>query len=672
MTFQAVDHLSVKTLRFLAVDAVEKAASGHPGTPMEAAPLAYVLWSRILRHNPANPAWVNRDRFILFCGHASMLLYGLLHLTGYPLSLDDVKAFRQWGSLTPGHPEFGHTAGVETTTGPLGQGFATGVGMALAERFLAARYNRPGLPLVDYLTYAFVSDGDVMEGISSEAASLAGHLKLSKLKYVYLDNRITIEGKTDLAFTEDVARRFEAFGWDVTRLDDVENLDAVHKAFRRLRTQTEKPSLLIARTHIGFGSPKKQDTAEAHGAPLGADEAKATKQNLGWPLDPTFHVPPEVSAHAASFRARGADEEKAWTLLWEAYRRAHPDLAAEFESLGTSPLPKGWEASLPSFTPADALATRQSSGKVLNAVAKVLPTLIGGSADLAPSNNSAISGGGDFSAENPAGRNIHFGIREHAMGAILNGMAVTGRLIPYGATFLTFADYMRPSIRLAALMNLGVIYVFTHDSLAVGEDGPTHQPVEHLLSLRAIPQLAVIRPADAAETAEAWRVALERRRAPTALILSRQKVAAIDRARFAPASGLARGAYTLTVGVAAPDVLLLASGSEVGLALAAAEALTAEGHRPAVISFPSWELFDAQAAAYRDEVLPPSVKARVVVEAGRTIGWHKYAGPAGRFVTVDRFGASAPGDVVMEKFGFTVDSVRRAAHEALAAAQSLS
>lgn len=664
-----VDALSVNALRFLAVDAVEKANSGHPGTPMEAAPLGHVLWTKILRHNPKNPAWPNRDRFVLSAGHASMLLYGLLHLTGYDLSLEDLKQFRQWGSRTPGHPEFGHTAGVETTTGPLGQGFATGLGMALAERWLAAKFNRPGFPIVDHRVYAFVSDGDLMEGVASEAASLAGHLRLGKLTYLYLDNRITIEGSTELAFTENVGKRFESYGWNVLYLPDVNNLAAVEAAFRAADAEPDRPRLIVARTHIGFGSPHKQDSAEAHGAPLGREEVKLTKANLGWPADADFLVPDAVRAHMGRSVERGAALEAEWNSLFERYRSQHPDLAKEWDALSRSPLPAGWTDRLPVFKAGEGLATRQASGKVLNALAPVLSTLIGGSADLAPSNNTRLENGGDVSDKNPGGRNIHFGIREHAMGALLNGLAVDSRFLPFGATFLVFADYLRPAIRLAALMKLGVVYVFTHDSVGVGEDGPTHQPIEHLAALRSIPNLCVLRPADANETAWAWRVALERRTGPTALILSRQKLPVVDRTLFASADGVARGAYRLTRTPADPEVLLLASGSEVPLALAASERLAQEGVRAGVVSFPSWELFEAQPEAYRRGVLPPSIKARVVVEAGVSQGWSRYAGDHGEMVTIDHFGASAPGDTVMAQFGFTVENVARAAKTALARAR---
>lgn len=631
---------------------------------MEAAGLGYVLWTRILAHNPKNPHWPNRDRFVLSCGHASMLLYGLLHLTGYDLSLDELRHFRQWDSKTPGHPEFGHTPGVETTTGPLGQGCANAVGMAVTERVLAARFNRPGFPVVDHDIWVFVSDGDMMEGISSEAASLAGHLKLGKLKYVYLDNAITIEGSTDIAFSEDVGRRFESLGWKVFRIESPENLEFVQTVFESARDVTDQPTLIIARTHIGFGAPNKQDTADAHGSPLGEKETILTKKNLQWPETPSFHVPDDARAHWAKAIERGRHAQSTWEEMMGEYKKVFPQLAAQWEALLTSPLSDGWEKNLPVFKAGDGQATRQASGKVINALAPILPSLIGGSADLAPSNNTHIEGGGDFSATQ-TGRNMHFGIREHAMGAVLNGMALSGGLIPFGATFLTFADYMRPALRLAAIMKLGVIYVFTHDSIGLGEDGPTHQPVEHLASLRCIPGLSVIRPADANETAQAWRAAISRRNGPTALILSRQKLPTIDRTQFAPAEGVLKGGYRITR-PGPTDVLLIATGSEVPLAIAASERLANEEVRAAVISLPSVDIFESQDEAYRESVIPSPVKARVVIEAGVSFGWHKYAGAAGVLVTLDRFGASAPGEVVQEKLGFTIDAIVRACRESIA------
>jgi len=664
MTIGIQEALRINTLRFLSVDAVEQARSGHPGTPMEAAGLGYFLWDAFLKHNPENPQWANRDRFVLSAGHASMLLYSLLFLNGYSLTLDDMKAFRQWNSQTPGHPEFGHTPGVETTTGPLGQGFATGVGMALGERWRAARFNRPGFPVVDHAVWAFVSDGDMMEGLSSEAASLAGHLRLSKLKYVYLDNRITIEGNTSLTFSEDVGRRFDSYGWRVLRVDDPENSHEVKQAYKQAQEETERPTLIIARTHIGFGCPHKQDTSDAHGAPLGAEETKLAKEKLGWPGAPSFFVPDDVKSYQKQAQEKGRSTQKTWDDLFQRYRQAHPDLADQWDQSFKSVLPNGWKEALPFFKTGDDMATRQASGKTLNALAGVVPCLIGGSADLAPSNNTHLSKESDFSHDNPAGRNIHFGIREHAMGAILNGLALEGPTIPYGGTFLTFADYMRPSIRLAALMKLAVVYVFTHDSIGLGEDGPTHQPVEHLASLRCIPNLTVIRPGDANETVHAWRAALENRRGPTALILSRQKLRTINRTLFSSAEGTEKGAYLLNP-EGPKDLLFLASGSEIELALEAKEVLEAEGIRVGVVSFPSWELFEKQDQSYKDSVLPPTLKTRVVIEAGVSQGWHRYAGTDGALVTMDRFGASAPGDVLMEKFGFNKENVVRVARDCL-------
>ncbi|MBK8870992.1 MAG: transketolase [Elusimicrobia bacterium] len=663
-----IDSLCVNTLRFLAVDAVEKARSGHPGTPMEAAGLGYVLWTKVLRHDPSDPSWLNRDRFILSAGHASMLLYGLLHLTGYDLTLDDLKNFRQWGSQTPGHPEVGHTPGVETTTGPLGQGFATGVGMAMAERLMAARFNRAGMAIVDHAIWAFVSDGDIMEGLSGEAASLAGHLKLGKLKSVYLDNAITIEGSTELAFSENVAQRFESYGWRTVRIPDPEDLVAVETVLKDVQSNNEKPTLILARTHIGFGSPNKQDTAEAHGAPLGASETALAKKNLNWPENSPFFVPDEARNHWGQTHDRGKALRSQWEGLFEKYKHAHPDLAKQWINIKNNPLPADWEKSVPVFKKGDDMATRQASGKVIQALAGRMTNLVGGSADLAPSNNTWIDGGGHFSADE-TGRNFHFGIREHAMGAVLNGLALYGGIIPFGGTFLTFADYMRPSIRLAAIMKIGVIYVFTHDSIGVGEDGPTHQPVEHLASLRCIPGLSVIRPADANETAQAWKSALSRRDGPTALILSRQKLPTLDRTVFSGAEGVLQGGYRLDRDQNI-HVLLIATGSEVSLALAARERLAQEKIAAGVVSLASHDLFEKQDAAYRQGVMPDTSKARVVIEAGVSFGWDRWAGPTGEKVTLDRYGASAPGEIVLEKMGFSVDAVVAAAKKSIARSRS--
>ena len=663
---ESLDQLSVNTIRTLAMDAVQKANSGHPGLPMGAAAMAYVLWTRFLGHNPSNPSWPNRDRFILSAGHGCMLLYSLLHLTGYDLPLDELKRFRQWGSRTPGHSEHGVTPGVETTTGPLGQGFGNGVGMAIAERFLANYFNRPGHSIVDHYVYAIVSDGDLMEGVSSEAASLAGHLGLSKLIYLYDDNRITIDGSTSLAFTENVGQRFEAYGWHVQRVEG-NDMKGVEAALSAAQGETERPSLIIARTHIAYGSPNKQDTAEAHGTPLGEEEVRLTKQALGWPLEPAFYIPDEALAHFREAVQRGRSLESEWQARLDAYAAAFPELAAEWRMVMSGRLPEGWADKLPTFTPAGgSMATREASGKVLNAIAPHLPTLIGGSGDLTPSNNTYLKGYGDFQRSSPGGRNFHFGVREHAMGAILNGMALHGGVIPYGGTFLIFSDYMRPAIRVAALSHIRAIYVFTHDSVGLGEDGPTHQPIEHLASLRAMPNLTVIRPADATETAVAWHAALEHQGGPVALALTRQKLPVLDRTTFPPANLLLRGAYTLAEAEHGhPRIILLASGSEVHVALEARELLKARGISARVVSMPSWELFERQPDSYRDEVFPPAVTARLAIEAGSPQGWHRYVGSFGGVVGMTRFGASAPYQALMQQFGFTADHVVSRAMELL-------
>ena len=659
MTTQ-LDQLCINTIRMLAADGVEKARSGHPGMPMGAAAMAYVLWTRFLRHNPSNPGWPDRDRFVLSAGHGSMLLYSLLHLSGYDLSLEDLQNFRQWGSKTPGHPEHGLTPGVETTTGPLGQGFANGVGMALAERYLAARFNRPGYHLVDHFTYGIVSDGDLMEGISHEAASLAGHLGLGKLIYLYDDNHISIEGDTDLAFTENRTGRFVAYGWHVQRVDDGNDLEALEQTLDAARKETGRPSLIAVRTHIGFGSPGKQDTAGVHGEPLGPEEIKLTKDNLKWPRKPSFLIPDEVSANFRQAVDKGRELENRWQAAFEAYRENFKAPAAEWDSWMNGRLPDGWENDIPIFEPDDnGAATRVTSGTVLNAVAPKIANLIGGSADLAPSTKTLLGGEADYQAGNYAGRNLRFGVREHAMGGILNGMALHGGLIPYGATFLVFSDYMRPAIRLAALTELKVIYVFTHDSIGLGEDGPTHQPIEQMAALRAMPNLTVIRPCDANETAEAWRAAISHRNGPVALALSRQNVPTLDRkSKYAPAEGLHRGAYILSEAAAnRPDVILIASGSEVHIALEAAEMIRTKGPAVRVVSMPSWELFEAQPAEYRQRVLPPEIKAKIAIEAGSCQGWHRYVGDFGHIIALDHFGASAPAKVLYEKFGITTDRV---------------
>jgi transketolase len=678
-----LDQLCIDTVRFLSVDAVQKAKSGHPGMPLGAAPMAYVLWTRVLKHNPRNPDWFDRDRFVLSAGHGSMLLYSLLHLTGYDLSLGDIKQFRQFGSKAPGHPERGHTPGVETTTGPLGQGFANAVGMAIAEAQLAGRYNRPGFEVIDHATYAIVSDGDLMEGVASEAASLAGHLRLGKLTCLYDDNRVTLAAGTDITFSEDRARRFEGYGWHTVSVPDGNDLAAIDAALRAARADTARPSLILVRTHIGYGSPNKHDTYEAHGSPLGVEEVRLTKQNLGWPVEPAFLIPEAALSHFRDAVTRGARDEAASSERMTAYANAFPDLAEELRRSLLGELPRDWDADVPVF-PADAkgMATRVASGKVMNAIAPRLPALTGGSADLDPSTHTALKGFGDFNPSpgkeddtqgsagggwSYAGRNLHFGVREHAMGAIVNGMAAHGGTVPYGSTFLIFSDYMRPPIRLAALMGLHVVHVFTHDSIALGEDGPTHQPVEQLAALRAIPNVTVIRPGDANETAVAWRVALETRNRPVLIVLSRQDVPTLDRSRYAPADGLRRGAYVLSDAVdGKPALILIASGSEVGLIVAAAERLQAQGIAVRCVSMPSWELFDALPQLERDAVLPPSVGARLAVEAGVAHGWHRYVGAAGDVTSVERFGASAPGDVVMREYGFGVDNVCARAEALLA------
>ncbi|HWL50879.1 MAG TPA: transketolase [Chthoniobacteraceae bacterium] len=680
-----LDQLCVNTIRFLSVDAVEKANSGHPGLPMGAAPMAYVLWTKFLKHNPVEPNWVDRDRFVLSAGHGSMLLYSLLHLTGYDLSLDDIRSFRQWESRTPGHPERGMTPGVETTTGPLGQGFANSVGMAIAEAHLAARYNRPRYPIVDHYTYALLSDGDLMEGVASEAASLAGHLKLGKLICLYDDNRVTLSAGTPMSFTESVPERFEAYGWHTLSVDDGNDLAAIEAALREAQNERARPSLIRVRTHIGYGSPNKQDSFKVHGSPLGAEEVELTKRALDWPSEPEFAIPQEALARFRRAVDRGRQAEAEWNAKFSWYSEAFPELGREFQQAMAGELPQGWNAEIPVF-PADekGVATRIASGKVLNAIAGRLPAILGGSADLDPSTFTTLDGMGDFqpppgeeepeperqgSAGGPwsyAGRNLHFGVREHAMGAIANGLSAHGGIIPFTATFLIFSDYMRPPIRLASLMELRVIHVFTHDSMALGEDGPTHQPIEQLASLRAMPGLIVIRPADANETAVAWQVAIESSHHPVALVLTRQKVATLDRGKYAPAEGLRRGAYIVSESEGeTPDLILIGTGSEVGLVLKAAERLRGEGVSVRVVSMPSWELFEAQPESYRDEVLPPKVKTRLAVEAAATLGWCRYIGDRGRVIGVDHFGFSAPGPEVMERNGFNEEEVCRQARELL-------
>lgn len=655
---RSIEQLAVTTLRTLSIDAIEKAKSGHPGMPMGAAPMAYVLWTKFLRHNPANPKWFDRDRFVLSAGHGSMLLYSLLHLCGYDLPLEELQNFRQWGSRTPGHPEYGHTPGVEATTGPLGQGIAMAVGMAMAERHLAARFNRDGHAIINHYTYVICGDGDLMEGVAAEAASLAGHLKLGKLIVLYDSNDISLDGETALAFTEDVRRRFEAYGWQVLRVDDGNDLEAIARAIEAARAETARPSLIEVKTVIGYGSPNKGGTAAAHGAPLGPDEVKRVKEFYGWPQEPAFYIPDEVRQHFAQVKERGQALEAEWNARLAAYEAAYPELAAELKRVMAGELPDGWDADLPSYEPGAQLATRAASGQALNALAKRVPELIGGSADLASSNQTTLKGYPVFSADDYAGRNIWFGVREFAMAAALNGMALHGGLRVYGGTFLVFSDYLRPALRLSALMKQPVVYVFTHDSIAVGEDGPTHQPVEHIPSLRLIPDLTVIRPADANETVAAWRYALADAEGPVALVLSRQNLPVLPGTAERAADGVRRGAYVLADAEnGTPDAILIATGAEVSLALEAKERLAAEGIAVRVVSMPSWELFEAQPEDYRRAVLPPEVTARVAVEAAHPMGWERYVSDRGAVIGIDRFGASAPGSRVMKEYGFTADNV---------------
>jgi transketolase len=670
-----LDNLSINTIRFLSIDAIQKANSGHPGLPMGAAAFAYVLWTRFLKHNPSNPDWFDRDRFVLSAGHGSMLLYSLLHLTGYNLSLDQIKQFRRWGSLTPGHPERGITPGVEVTTGPLGQGFGNAVGMAMAEAFLAARYNRPGHTIIDHTTYVLASDGDLMEGVSAESASLAGHLRLGKLIVLYDDNHITLSAATDLTFTEDVKKRFVAYEWHTQYVEDGNDLDAVERAIRNARRNKQRPSLILLHTHLGYGSPNKQDTFEAHGSPLGVEEVRLTKQNLGWPLEPAFIVPEAALVHFREAVERGHQAEAEWEQRFSIYTQSFPELAQELHQVIQGQIPESWDEDIPDFMPdAKDMATRVASGKVMNAIAAKLPTFIGGSADLDPSTHTALAGKGNFESPREtftdlqgsvgegwkySGSNLHFGIREHGMGAILNGMAAHGGIIPFGATFLIFSDYMRPAIRLAALMGLHVIYVFTHDSIAVGEDGPTHEPVEQLLGLRSIPNMLVIRPADANETAAAWRIAIEHTNGPVALVLTRQNLPILDLQKYPQLPlGVRSGGYVLEheTGNGLPDITMIATGSEVQLALAAREKLEAQGVRARVVSLPCWNLFDVQPIEYREAVFPLEVPM-LAIEAGVSLGWQPYIGPGIATIGVDRFGSSAPGEIVMREYGFSVENV---------------
>ncbi|MCL0058924.1 transketolase [Dehalococcoidia bacterium] len=656
---KTIDELCINTIRFLAIDAVQRANSGHPGAPMGMAPMAYVLWDRFLKHNPADPKWPNRDRFILSAGHASAMLYALLYLTGYELSLEEIKHFRQWESKTPGHPEYGLTPGVEATTGPLGQGFANGVGMAIAEKMMAQHYNRPGYEIIDHYTYAIVSDGDLMEGVASEAASLAGTLRLGKLIYLYDDNDISIEGHTDITFREDVGKRFEAYGWHVVGPIDGTDLDAIDDAIRQAQAERDRPSLIICKTIIGYGSPSKANTASAHGEPLGEAEVLLTRENLAWPFREPFTVPPDVLVHFRQARERGKRWQQDWESKLEAYRREFPEAARRLGEDLAGNLPDGWEQDLDDLFSSQEkpISTRAASGLIINAIGSKVHSLTGGSADLAPSTKTIMRDRGHYGPENYAGHNIHFGVREHAMGAIANGMALHGGVIPYTATFLVFYDYMRPPVRLAAMMGLQVIYIFTHDSIGVGEDGPTHQPIEQLIGLRSVPNLVTLRPADATETAEAWKMALRRRHGPTALVLSRQDLPFLDRSILASASGVQRGGYVLWEASTSPEVILIGTGSEVHIALEAGRILQEKGVPARVVSLPSWELFDAQPAEYRNQILPPEIRARISIEAGTPRGWERYIGLDGLAMGVSCFGSSAPAGTIYERLGLTAKAV---------------
>lgn len=657
VTKSSIEQLGINTVRVLAADAVQKANSGHPGTPMGLAPLGHVLWTESMNYNPRNPDWANRDRFILSAGHACMLQYNFLYLAGYDITMDDIKHFRQLHSKTAGHPEYGLLAGIEVTTGPLGQGFANGVGFAIAQKYMADRYNRPGFDIFDYRIYAICSDGDMMEGITSEAASLAGHLQLGNMIYLYDDNHITIEGNTELAFDEDVAQRFEAYGWHVQVLPDGNDIAALSAAIKNAQKETRRPSLIKVRTHIGFGSPNKVDTAGAHGAPLGEEEVKLVKKNLGFDPDQYFVVPDEVLKYYREAGKKGIKKEEAWNELYRSYKEKYRSLADEYEWLSSGKLPEGWKDKLPVFKAGEKMATRKASGKVLNAIADHLPNLIGGSADLSPSTNTDLEKSGSFSAADRSGRIFHFGIREHAMGAVLNGMALSKYCIPYGATFLIFSDYMRPPIRLAAIMGIRPIFVFTHDSIGLGEDGTTHQPVEQLIGLRSVPGLIVIRPADANETAAAWRVALEHSGGPVALVLTRQEIPVIDQEKYTKAGELEKGAYILSESEGAPQIILIGTGSEVQLLLTAQQQLKSQHIAARVVSMPSWELFEQQDAAYKEKVFPKALRRRLAVEAGSVLGWQKYVTDDGDVIGIHKFGESAPGDEVLKEYGFTVEHI---------------
>ncbi len=657
MPMSTLQDRSINAIRFLSADAVQKANSGHPGMPMGAAAMAYALWTRHLRFNPKNPDWWDRDRFILSGGHGSMLLYSLLYLTGYDISMEDIMDFRQLGCKTPGHPENFCTPGVEVTTGPLGQGLGNSVGMAIAETHLAAIFNKSDHKIIDHYTYAIVTDGDLMEGLSSEAASLAGHLRLGKLILLYDDNRISIDGSTDLTFTEDRGARFEALGWHTQHVKDGNDVDEVDKAIQRAKND-RRPSLILCKTHIGFGLPNKQDTEKAHGEPAGEEELVGAKKKLGWPLEPMFYVPDDVLQYYRKIGENGTEYESEWINRFESYSSAYPKLAAELERRMRRQLVDEWDKNLPRFDVKDGpIATRSASGKVINALAQKLPEMIGGSADLTPSNKTWINDSPSFQADSPLGRNIHYGVREHTMGAVVNGLAAHGGIIPFSGTFLMFSDYMRPAIRLSALSKHRSIWVFTHDSIGVGEDGPTHQPVEHLASLRSIPGLVVIRPGDANEVVEAWRIAIERSQGPTLLALTRQNIPVLDQSRYAPAADVKKGAYVLADLGESPDIILMATGSEVSLMVDAGEKLHAEGVSVRLVSFPSWELFESQNQEYRDSVLPPTVKKRLAIEAGVSQGWNKWVGDNGSIISVDKFGKSAPSKVIFEAYGFTVENV---------------
>lgn len=656
METKSITQEGIDTVRILSADAVQRANSGHPGTPMALAPLGHVLWAETMHYNPQNPEWINRDRFVLSAGHACMLQYSYLFLTGYAITLDDIKNFRELHSITAGHPEYGLAPGIEVTTGPLGQGFANGVGMAIAQKYLADRYNRPDFKIFDYKVYAICSDGDIMEGVSSEAASLAGHLGLGNMIYFYDDNHITIEGDTNLAFDEDVDKRFEAYGWHVQNVLDVNDLEAIQIAIKKAQEETERPSLIKVRSRIGYGSPNKHDTAAAHGSPLGTDEVRLVKENFGFDPDKNFIVPNEVLDLYRKAGKKSASNEADWNELYKNYKKQYPDLAKEYEDISAGNLPDGWEEKLPLFDPGDTIATRKASGKTLNAIADYFPQLVGGSADLAPSTDTNLKDYASFE-KNSIGRNFHFGIREHAMGAVINGMALSKYLIPYGATFLIFSDYMRPPLRLAAIMKIRPILIYTHDSIGLGQDGTTHHPVEQLIGLRSVPNMMVIRPADANETAQAWRVAIKHRSGPVCIVLTRQKIPVIDQKKYTKASELEKGAYILSDAKGEPDIILIATGSEVQLILAAQEKLSENGVQARVVSMPSWSLFDSQSAAYKEKIFPRTLRKRLAVEAGSPVGWLKYVTDEGDVIGIDTYGESAPGDEVMKEYGFTVENV---------------